>query len=729
MASKTELAKAYVEIIPSATGIGGKISEALGGEVTAAGATAGQSLGKSLIGAVGKILAAAGIGKMLQAAFTEGSAFETEVAKVGTIADTTKVPIGELKEQITDLSGTMGIAAGDLAEATYQAISAGQDTGDAVAFAGQAAKLAAAGFTSSSSAVDILTTALNAYGLGADKATHVSDVLLTTQNLGKTSVDELSASMGRVIPLAAAYKVNVENLSSGLAIMTANGIATAEATTYTKSMLNELGDTGSTVGKILQKETGQGFAELMDSGQSLGDVLQVLYDSVGGDATKFAALWSSVEAGTGALSLANSGAEKFNDVLGQMVDSSSATETAYTTMTDTMAHRMESLKTNAANLGIALFDSVSGKLGAAVSLASGYLQTLTDGFTSGGFAGLAEGLGSIFTDLTTNVGPQLLQSGIDLMTQLGQGMVTGIPNLLAQALPIAADLASNLRANAGQLVDTGIQFILNMAQGLINGLPTMITYIPGIISDIAGIVNDNAPKLLEAGVKLIGMLGMGLIQAVPALLANLPQILMAVASVITAFNWLELGGNIIKFLGNGIRNMGGTLSSCIKNCFDQGLAYIKSLPGKAAGWAADMINGFVEGIFSSMHKVADAVKNVASTITAYMHFSRPDLGPLRMYEQWMPDFMAGLSRGITDNLWMVEDAAERLSGATAEPMQVAVAGTLRSNNRFGNTADTWQPGGMTVNLNNEFHIHDSLSESELTREAESMAQRLKWAIP
>lgn len=729
MESKTELAKAYVEIIPSATGIGGKISEALGGEVTAAGATAGQSLGKSLIGAVGKILAAAGIGKMLQAAFTEGSAFETAVAKVGTIADTTKVPIGELKEQISDLSGTMGIAAGDLAEATYQAISAGQDTGDAVAFAGQAAKLAAAGFTSSSSAVDILTTALNAYGLGADKATHVSDVLLTTQNLGKTSVDELSASMGRVIPLAAAYKVNVENLSSGLAIMTANGIATAEATTYTKSMLNELGDTGSTVGKILQKETGQGFAELMDSGQSLGDVLQVLYGSVGGDATQFAALWSSVEAGTGALSLANSGAEKFNDVLAQMENSSGATETAYTTMTDTMAHRMESLKTNAANLGIALFDSVSGKLGAAVSLASGYLQTLTDGFTSGGFAGLAEGLGSIFIDLTTNVGPQLLQSGIDLMTQLGQGMVTGIPQLLAQALPIAANLASGLRANAGQLVDTGIQFILNMAQGLINGLPTMITYIPGIISDIAGIVNDNAPKLLEAGVQLIIMLGQGLIQAVPTLVANIPQILLAVANVITAFNWIELGGSVIKLLGSGIQGMGGALKSCFTSVMQGGISYIKSLPAKFIGWGKDMIMGLVKGITGAIGAVVGAGKNVASTIASYMHFSRPDIGPLRMYEQWMPDFMAGLSRGITDNLWMVEDAAERLSGATAEPMQVAVAGTLRSNNRFGNTTDTWQPGGMTVNLNNEFHTHDSLSESELTREAESMAQRLKWAIP
>ena len=160
-----------------------------------------------------------------------------------------------------------------------------------------------------------------------------------------------------------------------------------------------------------------------------------------------------------------------------------------------------------------------------------------------------------------------------------------------------------------------------------------------------------------------------------------------------------------------------------------GISYIKSLPAKFIGWGKDMIMGLVKGITGSIGAVVGAVKNVASAIASYMHFSRPDIGPLRMYEQWMPDFMAGLSRGITDNLWMVEDAAERLSGATAEPMQVAVAGTLRSNNRFGNTADTWQPGGMTVNLNNEFHTHDSLSESELTREAESMAQRLKWAIP
>ena len=94
MASKTELAKAYVDIIPSATGIGGKISEALGGEVTAAGATAGQSLGKSLIGAVGKILAAAGIGKILQAALPRAAPLRRRLPRWEPLPIPPKCPLG-----------------------------------------------------------------------------------------------------------------------------------------------------------------------------------------------------------------------------------------------------------------------------------------------------------------------------------------------------------------------------------------------------------------------------------------------------------------------------------------------------------------------------------------------------------------------------------------------------------------------------------------------------------
>lgn len=726
--AKQSLASAYVQIIPSADGISGKLAEVMGGEAASAGKISGKSLGSALVGSLTKVVVAAGIGKMLQSAFTGGTAFESAMAKVGTIADTAKVRLESLSSQVLQVSGDMHIGANEIAEAAYQAISAGQDTGNAVAFAGQASMLATAGFTSTTSAVDILTTALNAYGKGADEAGHVSDVLLTTQNLGKTSVDELAGSMGRVIPLAAAYNVSLENLSSGLAIMTANGIATAEASTYTKSMLNELGDTGSSVGKILKQQTGKSFAELNADGKSLGDVLQVLYDSVGGNATKFAGLWSSVEAGTGALSLASSGADKFNGVLQQMQADSGATQTAYDTMTDTMAYKLDGVKTNAQNLGTALFDAVSGRLGEGVALAGGYLQTLSESVQQNGIAGLAQGLAAVFTDLTTNIGPQLLQTGIDLLGKLGEGLVTGIPQLLAQALPVAASLASGLRENAGQLVDAGIQFILNLATGLMNGLPTMITYLPGIVSDIAGIINDNAPKLLVAGVQLIITLAAGLLNAIPALLANSVQIVQAVVDVWTAFNWLDLGGKVIKLMGSGIKNMAGFVSSSVKGMMEQPIAYLKSLPEKFCQWGKDMIQGMIRGITSMIDGVVGSVKNVASAIASVIHFSRPDIGPLRSYEQWMPDFMSGLAKGIRDNLWMVEDAADALALTTAQPMQLQVAGVLRGNQQTA--AASWQPQpGVAYQQTNNFYTHDSLSESELTREAEDMMNRLRWGIP
>ena len=726
--AKQSLASAYVQIIPSADGISGKLAEVMGGEAASAGKISGKSLGSALVGSLKKVVVAAGIGKMLQSAFTGGTAFESAMAKVGTIADTAKVPLESLSSQVLQVSGDMHIGANEIAEAAYQAISAGQDTGNAVAFAGQASMLATAGFTSSASAVDILTTALNAYGKGADEAGHVSDVLLTTQNLGKTSVDELAGSMGRVIPLAAAYNVSMENLSSGLAIMTANGIATAEASTYTKSMLNELGDTGSSVGKILKQQTGKSFAELSADGKSLGDVLQILYDKVGGNATEFAGLWSSVEAGTGALSLASTGADKFNGVLQQMQADSGLTQTAYDTMTDTMAYKLDGVKTNAQNLGTALFDAVSGRLGEGVALAGGYLQTLSESVQQNGIAGLAQGLAAVFTDLTTNVGPQLLQTGIDLLGKLGEGLVTGIPQLLAQALPVVADLAGGLRENAGQLVDAGIQFILNLATGLMNGLPTMITYLPGIVSDIAGIINDNAPKLLAAGVQLIVTLGQGLIQAIPTLVENLPQIIQAVADVWTAFNWLDLGGKVIKLMGSGIKNMAGFVSSSVKGMMEQPIAYLKSLPEKFCQWGKDMIQGMIRGITSMIDGVVGSVKNVASAIASVIHFSRPDIGPLRSYEQWMPDFMSGLAKGIRDNLWMVEDAADALALTTAQPMQLQVAGVLRGNQQTA--AANWQPQpGVAYQQTNNFYTHDSLSESELTREAEDMMNRLRWGIP
>lgn len=301
--------------------------------------------------------------KKLADAFMEASkaAAEYEVAinKISTVADTSAVSIDTISSELLELSQETGISVGELSEATYSALSASVDTAKAVQFTATATKLAAGGFTSSATAVDVLTTALNAYGLSADNAESISDMLITTQNLGKTTVDQLASSVGKVIPLASAYGVEMDNLSAAYAELTKGGIATAESGTYLKAMLNELGDSGSTVSTVLKEQTGESFSQLMERGYSLGDVMEVLGNSVNGNAGAFNELWSSSEAGIGALSLYNAGAEQFNKTLDAMQNSVGATSTAYKTMTDTTAHAEEELTNATDNLQIAIGRSLN----------------------------------------------------------------------------------------------------------------------------------------------------------------------------------------------------------------------------------------------------------------------------------------------------------------------------------------------------------------------------------
>ena len=233
-----------------------------------------------------------------------------------------------MSAQILDLSNTTGIGAGEIANATYDAISAGQNTADAVNFVSNATSLARAGFADTGASIDLLTTILNAYGMEASEVSRVSDILINTQNRGKTTVAELSSSMGKIIPTANSMNVSLEQISAGYSIMTAKGIATAETTTYMNSMLNELGKSGTDVSDALKEKTGKSFQELMADGNSLGDVLQILTDYANDTGVGFNDLWGSSEAGKAAITLLSDGVGAFNDEIQSMNDSVGATSDA-----------------------------------------------------------------------------------------------------------------------------------------------------------------------------------------------------------------------------------------------------------------------------------------------------------------------------------------------------------------------------------------------------------------
>ena len=596
---------------------------------------------------------------LAQSAIRNGSVYETSLAKVGTIADLGKLSIQKLGSQITDMSNTMGIAATDIAEATYQAISAGQDTANAVEFAGQAAKLATAGFTSTTSAVDILTTALNAYGLSADQATHVSDVLLTTQNLGKTSVDELSSSMGKVIPLAAAYNVSVENLSSGLAVMTANGIATAEATTYTKSMLNELGDTGSSVGKILQQQTGKSFAQLNAEGKSLGDVLQILYDSVGGDSTAFAGLWSSVEAGTGALSLASGGADKFNGVLAQMVDSAGATDTAYQTMTDTFQHSMESLQTTAENLSIDLFEAMEPGLMEAANWGTDCLNTLTSALNEGGPAAMLDAASGILENLTA-------------------GVVQKIPGLASAATQVTTKLVQYLADHQDEIFDAGIQLLEQLIIGITDNLPQLITAAAELIAKFSAALISHLPDLLNCGAALLTTLVDGILRSIE----NLGEAALACIAKLTGVwdgsmdDWGHIGENIVTGLLNGITGMWDTLVSTVKGKVNGMVSTVKNVlgihsPSKAFTEIGENVTqGLVNGINTGAPAAEQAIQNIAQTLSDYgPDFSTVGATITEQFRTKLTEGWAQIQSDIqTDALGAIETLATALKDGDLESL-------------------------------------------------------------
>ena len=130
---------------------------------------------------------------------------------------------------------------------------------------------------------------------------------------------------------------------------------------------------------------------------------------------------------------------------------------------------------------------------------------------------------------------------------------------------------------------------------------------------------------------------------------------------------------------DGISNTVRNIKDAIVNGFQAAVDFITSLPGKAVQWGRDFIQGLVDGIISMASRVVDAVKGIANTITSWLHFSRPDVGPLRDYETWMPDMVQGMAEGIRANAYKLENAVASMAGG----MSVNVNGKAGASNMGG----------------------------------------------
>lgn len=107
------------------------------------------------------------------------------------------------------------------------------------------------------------------------------------------------------------------------------------------------------------------------------------------------------------------------------------------------------------------------------------------------------------------------------------------------------------------------------------------------------------------------------------------------------------------------------LEPTVKAGFDPAVKHITDLIPQATTWSHDMMDNFIQGIKDKMRELEDACEDVAETVSDYMHFTRPEKGPLRYYEEWMPHMMQGLAKGIRDNRNLITDQMKILAGDMA----------------------------------------------------------------
>lgn len=285
--------------------------------------------------------------------------FGTGMAMVGTIADTTQTSMSDLSKGVIKLSDDTGKSATDMTQGLYQAISSGVQTGDALNFMAVASKAAIGGFADTETAVDGLTTVLNSYGMKSSEVNKISNQMIVTQNLGKTTLKELSQEMGNVAPTAAAANVSTKDLFSSLAVLTANGMKTQVAVTSVKAALSNIIKPSAEASAEAEK-LGLQFNAAHLKSVGWQTFLEEVATKTNGNTTEMSKLFGSVEALNGVLTLTSSqGMDLYNTSMGQMNSSTNYTNEAFNKMEDTTGAKLTKSFNELKNAGIQLGESMT----------------------------------------------------------------------------------------------------------------------------------------------------------------------------------------------------------------------------------------------------------------------------------------------------------------------------------------------------------------------------------
>lgn len=312
-------------------------------------AAAMRRVGSAIRGAAGRLkqFAVTGIRRgiialtaVLGAASFKAINFEAAMARVNTIFGMSAGELKKFNQALLGMAGRVGKAPAQLADALYQVGSAGVEASKSIAFLEAATKSAIAGVTDSFTAVNILTTLLNAYSISADQAMSVSDILFETVRQGKTTFNELAASIGRVAPIASSAGISLNEVGAAVATLTKGGLSTDEAMTGLRAtIISILKPTKSS--SELAKKLGIDLSVAALQSKGLGQTLLDVGKATKGSTELIAQLFPNVRALNAVLSLSVAQADEYSRQMKIMQDVTGATDKAFQEIDRTIQQRLK----------------------------------------------------------------------------------------------------------------------------------------------------------------------------------------------------------------------------------------------------------------------------------------------------------------------------------------------------------------------------------------------------
>lgn len=597
----TELAKAYVQIIPSAKGIQGSIQQELGGEADSAGKSAGNRICNTIKG----VIATAAIGKALGAALTEGAALEQSIGGIETLF---KDSADKVKQNAAEAYRTAGMSANQYMEITTSFSASllqglGGDTAKAADIANMALTDMSDNANKMGTDMELIQNAYQGFARG-------SYVMLDNLKLGYGGTQ---AEMERLLKDAqelTGIKYDINNLSDVYSAI--------------HVIQGELGITGTTAKEAASTLSGS-FASMKSAfqnvlgeitlGMDIGPSLNALATTV----TTFLAdnllpaIWNILSALPGALVtfVQSLGPQLLTAIMGlfNQIGSGLASGEQILSTVNSMITQIK--------VGIQTQLPIMLQSGADIlmNIVNGILQNLPS---------LIMGAGQIVSNLIDTIWgayPILIQEGGNLLMNLASGIINNLPQIINAGTQAVSSMVGAIAKNLPKIWQSGVQLLLNLVNGIINNLPKIVSAGAQAVSKLVASIAQHLPQILQSGITLIGQLAAGLIRAIPNLVSKIPQIITSIKNAFLDIDWMSIGKNIISGIANGLANAGGALWDAVKDVLggfkDKVLSFfgIKS-PSRWGIYVGEMIDaGLANGISDNENAIAKAVRSIQDTVS------------------------------------------------------------------------------------------------------------------